>query len=52
MERFHEGVIRGFPGPGKIDLDFILIGPQIHRLTGKLAAIITETTASVLRAVA
>ena len=41
VERFHKGIIRWFSWSGKRHSHSVLIGPQIHRLTGKLAPIVT-----------
>ncbi len=41
VERFHESIVRRFSWSGKSHSHSVLIGPQIHRLTGKLAPIVT-----------
>src|SRR3974390_1864327 len=41
VERLHEGIVGRFSRPRKSDPHSILIGPQIHRLTGELAPIVT-----------
>lgn len=40
--RFYKRVVRRVAGTREVDLDPILISPQIHRLEGELAAIVLE----------
>ena len=42
VERFHESVVRRLAGTREVDLDPVLISPEIHSLAGELAAIVTE----------
>src|SRR5271155_2197371 len=41
VERLHEGIVRGLPWTRKGDAHSVLIGPQVHRLTGELAPVVT-----------
>ncbi len=42
IEAFHERIVRGLSWSREVDLDTMSIGPQIHRLAGELAAVVTE----------
>lgn len=42
IERFHIGVVGRLPGPREVDLHLVLIGPQIHALTGELRSVVAE----------
>ena len=38
----HEGVVSRFAGTGEVDLRSILVSPQVHRMTGELAAVVAK----------
>ena len=40
--RFYKRVVRRVAGMREVDLEPVLIRPQIHRLAGELAAIVVE----------
>jgi len=42
VERLHVRVIRGLPRPREVDAHLVVIGPQIHDLTGELRSVIAE----------
>lgn len=39
IEAFDERVVGWLTRPGEVDLHSILVGPQVHRMTGELAAV-------------
>ena len=42
IEALDEGVVGRFARSREVDLRAVTIGPQVHRLTGELAAVVTE----------
>jgi hypothetical protein len=42
VEGFHKRIVGWLPGTQEVDLDPVLISPQIHGLTGELAAVVTK----------
>jgi hypothetical protein len=42
VERFHEGIVGRLAWAGEVDLHTVLVGPQVHGLTGELAAVVAE----------
>ena len=42
IKRLAEGVVRGLAPSGEVDLHFVAVSPQVHQLTGELAAVVAE----------
>src|SRR6266852_6778576 len=42
VERLHMRVVGRLPRPGEVDLDAVVIRPQVHDLTDKLGTVIAE----------
>ena len=38
VERFDEGIVGGLAWPREVDLDSVLVGPQVHGLAAEFAA--------------
>jgi hypothetical protein len=42
VKRLNESVARGFAWPGEVDLNAMVIGPEVDKMAGKLGTIVSE----------